>query len=89
MEDKFAKRTNCLYCGKEMESEYRSKKFCTDKCRVYFNRETPKIKIQDLTTPTNVVKPITELPKTTNKVISTMPDPKNKAAYFKWLRDNP
>ena len=39
MEDKFKKDTNCKYCGQEMEAKYRSKKFCSNKCRVYFNRE--------------------------------------------------
>ena len=39
MEDKFDKKTLCLYCKKEMQSKYRSKKFCSDKCRVYFSRE--------------------------------------------------
>lgn len=39
VEDKFKKETNCGYCGKEMEAKYRSKKFCSDKCRVYFGRD--------------------------------------------------
>ena len=41
-EDKFKKQTNCGYCGKEMDAKYRSKKFCSDKCRVYFGREDKK-----------------------------------------------
>jgi predicted nucleic acid-binding Zn ribbon protein len=39
MEDKFEKRKVCLYCEKEMEAKKRSKRFCSDKCRVYFKRE--------------------------------------------------
>jgi len=44
-EDKFKKETNCRYCGKEMEAKYRSKKFCSDKCRVYFGREKKIIEV--------------------------------------------
>jgi hypothetical protein len=36
---KFEKRENCQYCGNEMTSKYRNKKFCSPKCRVYFSRE--------------------------------------------------
>lgn len=43
---KFDKNKNCLYCEVEMEAVYRSKMFCSDKCRVYYNRENPKHKKQ-------------------------------------------
>ena len=33
------KRDNCLYCGGKMESVTAKKKFCSDKCKVYWNRE--------------------------------------------------
>lgn len=39
MSNKLDKRTNCLYCDKALEAKYRSKKFCDDKCRIYWNRE--------------------------------------------------
>lgn len=32
----------CIYCGERMESLTAKKKYCSDKCRVYFNREYPK-----------------------------------------------
>jgi tRNA(Ile2) C34 agmatinyltransferase TiaS len=31
----------CIYCGERMESVTAKKKYCSDKCRVYFNREYP------------------------------------------------
>ena len=31
----------CIYCGERMESKTAKKKYCSDKCRVYFNREHP------------------------------------------------
>jgi len=31
----------CIYCGERMESKTAKKKYCSDKCRVYFNREYP------------------------------------------------
>jgi predicted nucleic acid-binding Zn ribbon protein len=62
--DKFKKQTHCLYCGKEMDAKYRSKKFCSDKCRVYFSRENkneiPKEIRQHPLTPDNMIAPIPE-----------------------------
>ena len=43
MIDKFKKETNCHYCGREMDAKNRSKKFCCDKCRVYFGREAKSL----------------------------------------------
>lgn len=43
MADKFEKRKICEYCESEMEAINRNKKFCSDKCRVYWNREHPKV----------------------------------------------
>ena len=31
----------CIYCGERMESQTSKKKFCSDKCRVYFHRKHP------------------------------------------------
>jgi len=31
----------CIYCGERMESQTSKKKFCSDKCRVYFHRKYP------------------------------------------------
>lgn len=33
------KTENCLYCNEKMDSKTAKKKFCSDKCRVYRNRE--------------------------------------------------
>jgi ribosomal protein L24E len=30
---------NCLYCGQKMESVTAKKRFCSDKCRVYYSRD--------------------------------------------------
>jgi len=30
---------NCAYCESPMTPKYRNKRFCSDKCRVYFGRE--------------------------------------------------
>ena len=40
------KKENCQYCGIKMESITAKKKFCSDKCRVYFNRQS-KVKDSD------------------------------------------
>jgi hypothetical protein len=39
MTNKLDKRTNCEYCDKPLDAKYRSKRFCDDKCRIYWNRE--------------------------------------------------
>jgi hypothetical protein len=33
------KRKCCIYCNQEMESKTTRKSFCSDKCRVYWNRK--------------------------------------------------
>ena len=38
----FKKRDKCLYCESDLDSKYRSKRFCQPKCRVYWNRENKK-----------------------------------------------
>lgn len=47
------KINNCTYCGEKMESKTAKKKFCSTKCRIYYNRELargtldlPKLEIQ-------------------------------------------
>ena len=52
---KFEKNKNCEYCGKDLKAKYRSKRFCNDKCRIYYNRE-------------NVVAVVSENNKKENKV---------------------
>ena len=92
MEDKFAKKEACEYCGNQMDAKYRNKRFCSDKCRTYFNRENPKVKVINMNSNSEQKKPITDKPPKTNVTINTTkevaPDPSNKGAYMKWLRDN-
>jgi hypothetical protein len=56
------KKENCEYCGEKMESKTAKKRFCSEKCRVYYNREankapviaeTPKISIKTEKTTNN------------------------------------
>lgn len=42
MANKFEKRTTCEYCEQPMEATNRNKRFCSDKCRVYWGRENQK-----------------------------------------------
>jgi len=37
------KTENCLYCGEKMESITAKKKYCSAKCKLYFNRERNKL----------------------------------------------
>jgi hypothetical protein len=40
---KFDKKEYCEYCEEKMNAVYRNKRFCSAKCRVYFNRENHKL----------------------------------------------
>ncbi len=95
MTDKFEKRKNCLYCEKEMDAVYRNKKFCSDKCRVYFGRENKvvisnDVSVKDATKPTNEIKPPKQ-PKTNysiNTAKKEMPQGLDKFQKLRWLREN-
>jgi hypothetical protein len=87
-------KINCLYCGKEIGFVTAKKKFCSDLHRVYWNREQKlnrkEIKIQDDTTPTNVIKPF-EQPKTNYTINTTgekMPDSLNWKEQLEWKRNH-
>lgn len=54
---KFDKKEVCEYCNEKMEAKYRSKRFCSPKCRVYWNREIKNKKHQ------NIIKKELEKPK--------------------------
>ena len=40
---KFDKKEVCEYCEEKMKAIYRNKRFCSTKCRVYWNRENRNI----------------------------------------------
>jgi hypothetical protein len=42
---KFDKKEICEYCEEKMKAIYRNKRFCSTKCRVYWNRENRNIPI--------------------------------------------
>jgi predicted nucleic acid-binding Zn ribbon protein len=54
---------NCIYCGEKMESITAKKKYCSAKCRLYFNRERKKAII--------VAEPVVKSIKTQKAVAST------------------
>jgi hypothetical protein len=56
------KSDTCLYCGEKMESQTAKKKFCSTKCRVYYNRE---LKVQSVSVIVN--KPLENVEKKANK----------------------
>lgn len=58
---KFDKNTACFYCKEEMVSRNRNKKFCSDKCRVYFRRENVKLDVQEAKPQINT-KNVTDVP---------------------------
>jgi wobble nucleotide-excising tRNase len=73
---KLDKNSVCEYCQNEMIASYRSKRFCSGKCRVYFGRENVKFNVQK--TVTNIEKVVTEVP--VDKEL-------NKADMWKLMRE--
>lgn len=86
---------NCKYCNQKMESKTAKKRFCSEKCRVYFNREiknvntitkAPKISI--------ITEKLVNNIKTTNVVVKSpinakeMPKGLSIADQIQWKIDN-
>jgi predicted nucleic acid-binding Zn ribbon protein len=42
---KFDKKEVCEYCEEKMNAIYRNKRFCSTKCRVYWNRANRNIQV--------------------------------------------
>jgi len=38
------KSETCIYCGEKMESITEKKRYCSSKCKLYYNREKNKVK---------------------------------------------
>jgi hypothetical protein len=76
----FDKNIVCEYCKKEMIASYRSKRFCSDKCRIYFRRENVKLNVSKTKQPvvTNIPKKETDVP--VQKELT-------KAEIFKLMRE--
>lgn len=75
MSNKFDKKTNCDYCDKPLDAKYRSKRFCDDKCRIYWNRGNAKTRIIDLNGKTNILEPQKPIGSTkTNFTINNVPE---------------
>jgi len=70
---KLDKNSVCEYCQNEMIASYRSKRFCSGKCRVYFGRENVKFNVQ----------------KTAQKTVQEVPVDKElkKADMWKLMRE--
>lgn len=89
------KREACLYCGGKMESKTAKKKFCSDKCKVYWHRENhTEMKIIDANKQTQEIKSITHEPPKTNYTINTvsnkegMPKGLSLAEQIEWRMNN-
>jgi predicted nucleic acid-binding Zn ribbon protein len=85
------KTENCIYCGEKMESITAKKKYCSAKCRLYFNRESklPKTKtlleIIDTNGEPNILSNL-PIKKIDNK--KQMPKGLSIEERIKWLEEN-
>ena len=78
---KFDKKERCEYCEEKMVALNRNKRFCSDKCRVYFNRENAKA-VLNKNEKKEIVKKQNIIPKVPIKKEMT------KAEILKLMRDN-
>ena len=85
------KKENCEYCGEKMESVTAKKRFCSQKCRVYFNRESkcsktkPLLEIIDTTGEPNI---LANLPIKEVSDKKQMPKGLSIEERIKWLEEN-
>jgi hypothetical protein len=56
---------NCIYCNEKMESQTSKKRFCSDKCRVYWHRKHPK---GNVISPLELASKLANLSETVEKV---------------------
>lgn len=86
---------NCIYCGEKMESITAKKKYCSAKCRLYFNRERKKativaepavksIKIEKAVVGVKTHQPVLEKPKNAKE----MPKGLSAIDQIQWKIDN-
>lgn len=89
MVDKFKKETHCKYCEKGMDAVYRSKRFCSARCRVYYSRENK-------VAPVKPNKPQESIKKENKGIVKTdvifgrkeMPPGLDRVAQMRWIREN-
>lgn len=62
----------CKYCDGKLAEGTTRKEFCSDKCRVYWNRENPRVTLKNFNSQTNEVPNVTNLPETTNHTVNTI-----------------
>ena len=72
MSNKFDKNTKCQYCGDEMTAKYRSKKFCSSKCRVYYNRENVTVTDKKESIPDSKIQLKEKIPPTNDVVLDDL-----------------
>jgi endogenous inhibitor of DNA gyrase (YacG/DUF329 family) len=77
------KKENCEYCGEKMESKTAKKRFCSEKCRVYFNR-TSKYADDIVSELDNVAKKRFKLD---DSFVNAMEDAKNKLNALESLKN--
>jgi len=80
---KFDKNSACEYCKNEMTASYRSKRFCSDKCRIYFRRENVKLDVQ------KTVQAVPDIHRIVTGIVTELPINKelSKKEMFKLMRE--
>jgi len=77
----------CIYCNEKMHSQTSKKRFCSDKCRVYWHRKYPK---GNTVSPVELASKLDNLSKTADKVQEEIKVLKNepKEGSLAWFMKN-
>jgi hypothetical protein len=68
----------CLYCEKEFISQRRTAKYCSDKCKLNYNRKLTKNKLVDISKKTLIKK----MPNTRKELKKVLEEIKPLNSYF-------
>lgn len=89
------KIVNCVFCGNELIDHNAKRRFCSDRCRVYYGRELKKGNIEkrvdEETTPIKVHNELKELNQLRSQVKvkeKQLPTNLSKIEKLQWLREN-
>ena len=89
------KRENCKYCDKKLEDGTTRKEFCSDKCRVYWNRDQKAIDKHIANSGKPIITPTVQIMKETaikdimtiNKIKDSCPKELKGWARTTWIHE--
>jgi hypothetical protein len=78
----------CIYCNERMESQTSKKKFCSDKCRVYFHRKYPNGNVISATELASKLEDLTKMEVIANETSKIPPEGLKGIDLTIWKAEN-